>query len=147
MTLEDLARDVAERNRDWADKHIAELDAVSNNPKIARQIVTFIEEAAKHPRSITGKPSDAVKSALKLTGLSNFRFGLLVGLLLWKPEPELAEQTDPTTKQESLVGACQACWTSGIVCHGCGLHASKCTCGLGEFSPVKCEECNGEGWV
>lgn len=148
MKLEEIAAGIDEHCRDWGQAHVAELDRITETPQIAQQIVHFLEESAKHPRSITGTPAQAVRSALKLSGLSNFRFGLLVGLLLWRPDdvtiaPNLLPDPDP----DRVNVRCESCVGTGVVCHVCGSDAKTCDCGTTLFSPVRCSVCNGDGWL
>lgn len=124
--------------REWGNERIATLDQVASNPDIAARISKFVEEASKHPLSITGKPVDAVLNCMKLTATACFRFGLLVGLMIDPPNPGYCGE---------VVKPCQRCETTGEECFRCCKSKFACTCGLGNFSPVVCGVCNGEGYV
>lgn len=141
MKLEEIAAQIEVKYRDWGNERIATLDEVSSNPDIAARIGKLIQEASKHPLSITGKPVDAVKNFAKLTGSACFRFGLLVGLMIDRPN----EGQVPYCGE--VVKPCERCETTGEECAGCQKSKFNCTCGLGKFSPVVCGVCNGEGYV
>jgi hypothetical protein len=141
MTLDDIAKSIEEQHYAWARAHEPELEEISERPEIKQRMVHFIEESIRHPTATSGKPVDAVKVALKLTSMANFRFGLLVGLLLWKPE-RLAEPRPGTVSER-----CDTCETTGEVCMKCGKSRFDCTCQMGEYSPVECTNCGGAGYL
>jgi hypothetical protein len=98
-----------------------------------------------------GNPAIAVRRALQLASVANFRLGLLVGIKLYAPEtspkePAPIEQKQPETVllPDPIATPCPQCLGRGEVCLRCGYVAAECSCGT-DYSPVNCELCNGKG--
>ena len=154
MTLEQINESIETDHRAWGEQYHAELDRVAESPAIAQRIVHFIEEAARHPKSTTGLPAVAVKHALKLSSLANFRMGVLVGLLLDRPAEKPTHESINLMNDANPVASvelCPQCLGTGAVCLHCGLPFPDCDCvdstGLRLFSQVQCLTCDGEGKV
>jgi hypothetical protein len=149
MTLEEIAAGLEEHHREWATENVAQLDVITKNPHIAKLISRFIEIAASLPNE--GTIGHRVKEMARLIAVSNFRLGLLIGALLWKPKEDEDDKPvmlpEPQEKLGTISERCEKCETTGEVCLKCDESRFECSCGLGEYSPVTCTACGGEGYL
>ena len=140
MTLEEIAAHLESRYQDWGRFWRVQLDTVSSEPAVAARIVKFIEEAAQKPM-VVGKPGLAVAQTLKLSSLANFRFGLLLGLMLQLDgePPQLALDLGEQKRYP-----CLTCMDDGVICFQCYQPSRDCKCADG-FDQVECPACRETG--
>ena len=154
MTVDEIAAGLEDQHREWIIQHQGEIERVSGNPAVQARIVHFIEESTKHPNAVAGSPIEAVRRCLKLSSTANFRLGLLIGLMLDRPIEPLTPQSPYDERQlqlevveEQMVEPCDSCKGFGLTCITCGLSRHGTALFGHEFSPVRCDACEGKGTV
>jgi hypothetical protein len=147
MNLQEIAESLPVKYQTWGKEHIEELEAASSNEAIRERVVGLIHEAIYSPQTRTGNPLTATRNAMRLSAFANFRFGLLIGILLHEePAPE---EDKPLLLPDAEARPCPSCLGKGVVCFACEQPQADCTCSVENsgrgFDPVDCETCNGKG--
>lgn len=145
MNLQEITQSLETKYREWGVAHIEEIDETAAQFAIRQRVVAFIQQAIDSPQTKTGNPLTATRNALRLSAFANFRFGLLVGILLHAPEA-------PATvlvQTHDVTAPCPDCLGTGLVCMSCGFVRFDCSCvgddGAEGYSPVECDTCMGKG--
>lgn len=145
MNLEEITQSLETKYHEWGTAHIAEIDETAANFAIRQRVVAFIQQAIDSPQTRTGNPLTATRNALRLSAFANFRFGLLVGILLHKPE----EPATVLVQTQDAAIPCPDCLGTGLICMNCGFVKFDCSCiaddGQEGYSPVECDTCGGKG--
>jgi len=163
MNLEQISEGISTRAAEWGNAYRELLAHVPDDPNIAAKSQAFIRASFD---ALRGQPINpqVLGQVVCAASISNFRLGLLIGLLLDKPEAMAAPVLDPDqmphvpTAEElqdiyrphdaadEVVEQCLMCFGTGETCLQCGKSRHECDCIKG-FDCVRCETCGGKGTV
>lgn len=150
MTVLQIAEDIKAKRVEWANRHIDTLNEVSELKPVAEVLSELINKSIDLSAPIRSTPAK-VANALKTSSTASFRLGVLCGLLINESPDDSAAHIDPGRSvlldDPPDESPCSQCLQTGETCLHCGYSRYDCTCQVGDFSPVRCENCGGDGVV